>query len=162
MALSYLILGSNSAKKEKLLKSTIADLQLMLGDITSKSSVYESEAWGYESKQSYLNQVVAIETTYSPIETLHITQEIELKLGRTTKSVDGVYTDRPIDIDILFYDQRIVDLPQLSIPHLHITARRFVLEPLNEVAADYKHPKNGKTVSEMLTECTDKLWVKRL
>lgn len=162
MALAYLILGSNSADKENKLHQAIALLASELGNISEQSAIYETEAWGYESTNSYLNQVVSVDTSHLPKETLRITQEIEKKLGRTTKSVGAVYTDRPIDIDILFYDHKVVNLPELTIPHPHIAERRFVLEPLQELAADFIHPIRQKTITQLLQECEDGLSIKKL
>lgn len=162
MALVYLILGGNSADKSEKLLQAIALLFSELGEIKQTSSIYETEAWGYESANSYLNQALCIETSYSPLEVLHITQEIEKELGRTSKTTNGVYTDRPIDIDILFYDQEVVNLPELTIPHPHICERHFVLEPLNEICPKFNHPIRKETVKQLLDQCEDELAVKKL
>ena len=162
MALSYLILGSNSVDKNEILGRTITLINKLVGTVTATSSVYETEAWGYESQNSYLNQALSVDTTHSPIELLHITQEIERNLGRSSKSINGVYTDRPIDIDILFYADEIVNMPELIIPHQHIAARRFVLEPMNELAPDLQHPVQERTIHQLLENCSDKLAVKKL
>jgi len=162
VALSYLILGSNSVDKNEILGRTITLINKLVGTVTATSSVYETEAWGYESQNSYLNQALSVDTTHSPIELLHITQEIERNLGRSSKSINGVYTDRPIDIDILFYADEIVNMPELIIPHQHIAARRFVLEPMNELAPDLQHPVQERTIHQLLENCSDKLAVKKL
>lgn len=162
MALSYLILGSNSGDKEALLSHAITLLEQKLGQIIATSSIYETAAWGYTSENSYLNQALSIETAHSPLELLHITQQIEKSLGRTSKSVNEIYTDRPIDIDILFYDNKVVNHPELTIPHPHICERRFVLVPIYEIAPELRHPIREKTISQLLDSCDDKLAVTKL
>ena len=162
MNLTYLILGSNSTDKEDILVRAIALLEERLGKVSGKSSIYETAAWGYHSENVYHNQVLILETTHSTLETLHITQKIEKQLGRTRKSIKGSYADRPIDIDILFYATKVVNLPELTIPHPHICVRRFVLEPLCEVIPDFSHPTKGKTISQLLEICEDTLAVKKL
>ena len=162
MALSYLILGSNSGDKENLLSHAITLLGQKLGQIIAISSVYETAAWGYTSENSYLNQALSIETPHSPLDVLDITQTIEKSLGRTSKSINETYTDRPIDIDILFYDNKVVNHPKLTIPHPHICERRFVLVPMNELARELRHPIREKTISQLLGTCNDKLAVKKL
>ncbi|MDA3853781.1 MAG: 2-amino-4-hydroxy-6-hydroxymethyldihydropteridine diphosphokinase [Bacteroidales bacterium] len=162
MALSYLILGSNSGDKENLLRHAITLLDQKLGQIIATSSVYETAAWGYTSENSYLNQALSIETPHSPLEVLHITQLIEKRLGRSSKSVNEIYTDRPIDIDILFYDNKVVNHPKLTIPHPHLCERRFVLVPINELAPELCHPIRQKTMRQLLSSCDDKLAVRKL
>ena len=148
---SYIILGSNSSDKQECLSRAIVLLGQMVGEVQILSSVYESEAWGYESENTYLNQALLLETNLSPLELLEVTQEIEEMLGRTSKTVNGVYLDRPIDIDILYYDNEVVVLPQLQIPHPRIYVRRFVLEPLAEIAADFIDPVKQKSIAQLLS-----------
>ncbi len=162
MAQSYIILGSNSSDKQECLSRAIALLGQMVGKVQTASSLYESPAWGYESENSYLNQTLLVETELSPLALLDITQEIETMLGRTSKTVDGVYLDRPIDIDILYYDNEVVELPQLQIPHPRIYVRRFVLEPLAEIAADFIDPTKQKSIAQLLEQCCDNSTVVRL
>lgn len=162
MALTYLILGSNSDDKETILPRAIALLASKLGAIKKTSSIFETEAWGYESQNTYHNQVIVCETTFPANDTLNITQKIEIELGRKNKSVNGVYTDRPIDIDILYYDKEIINTPTLQIPHQHLQDRQFVLIPLVEIAPDFTHPIFSKTNQELLSECTDIGKVKKL
>lgn len=157
MALIYLILGGNTIDKATKLIDAVALLGDKLGQVVHLSSVYETAAWGYESSESYLNQVVSVETTCSPFQVLAITQKIEKYLGRLVKTVNNQYADRPIDIDILFYDHDVVESDRLTIPHPRIAERRFVLEPLNAVCPDYIHPLLKLSVREMLAECSDDL-----
>lgn len=162
MALTHLILGGNSGDKSEMLVRAIALLEKQCGKILATSSVYETEAWGYTTENTYYNQAVSLTTEHAPLELLRITQEIEKNLGRKTKSKDGIYSDRPIDIDILFFDHRVVNLPELTIPHPHICERIFVLKPLEEIAADFKHPIREKTISQLTLLCKDKLAIKKL
>ena len=155
MALVYISLGSNSDNKAEMLKKAIAFLASDLGEIVAKSSTYETEAWGYESTNTYYNSAVAVDSIHSPHNVLEITQSIEKQLGRINKTVNGEYTDRPIDIDILFYDDIIVDTERLNIPHIHICERRFVLQPLNDIAPKYIHPVNNKSIEFILSVCVD-------
>lgn len=152
---SYLILGSNSSDKQECLSRAIALLGEMVGEVQAVSSLYESPAWGYESEYLYLNQALLVDTNLSPLALLDITQEIEKMLGRTSKTVDGVYLDRPIDIDILYYDDDVVALPQLQIPHPRIYVRRFVLEPLAEIAAAFIDPIKQKSIAQLLSDIID-------
>ena len=100
----------------------------------------------------FLNAVVEIETTLSPTEVLNKTQQIEAELGRTHKSVAGTYSDRPMDIDILFIGVMVINTPDLQIPHPRLHERRFVLAPLVEVASEVVHPVSGLTADEMLSQ----------
>ena len=110
----------------------------------------ESEPWGFESKNSFLNCVVAFDTHLSPIELLNATEEIERRLGRTKKSIGGQYSDRTIDIDILFYGNKVIKSERLTVPHPLLHLRNFVLQPLYEIAPQLTHPAMGRTISELL------------
>ena len=162
MASTHLILGSNSTDKRRCLSRAVCLLKDRVGKITASSSIYESEAWGYESQHSYLNQVVILQTELSPELLLSTTQEIEKDLGRKSKTVNGIYEDRPIDIDILFYNSKIVNSPVLHIPHPRLYERRFVLEPLLEIDAEYQHPVFQKSIYQLYQECPDKSIATRL
>lgn len=157
MAIATLILGGNSIDKDQKIKDAIALLASELGTIKQMSSIYETAAWGYESSNTYYNQVVIVSTNMPPQDVLNITQEIEKRLGRNSKSANGIYTDRPIDIDILFYNDISITTDRLTIPHPHISERRFVLVPLNEVLPNFIHPTKGKTVKYLFEKCTDNL-----
>lgn len=162
MAKSYLILGSNSVDKRDNLEHAVLLISKDLGTIVEQSSLYISTAWGYNSPHNYLNQVVLLDTTLTAKQLLIQTQDIEKRLGRITKSVNGVYQDRPIDIDILFYNQEIISQKDLEIPHPRLSERRFVLEPLCEIAPSITHPILNKTTETLLAECKDTLMVKRV
>ena len=149
MATVYLGLGTNLGNKEANLRTAIYKLQERIGKQVSLSSFYETAPWGFESCHSFLNAAIGLETSLSPIEILHITQEIEKELGRTKKSVNGSYSDRLIDIDILLYDTLVLQTPELTIPHPLMTERDFVMNPLIEIAGNVIHPTRQKTLSEL-------------
>lgn len=140
MATVYLGLGTNLGDKEANLRTAIYKLQERIGKQVSLSSFYETAPWGFESDHSFLNAAIGLETSLSPIEILYITQEIEKELGRTKKSVNGSYSDRLIDIDILLYDTLVLQTPELTIPHPLMTERDFVMKPLIEIAGNVIHP----------------------
>lgn len=149
MATVYLGLGTNLGDKEANLRTAIYKLQERIGKQVSLSSFYETAPWGFESDHSFLNAAIGLETSLPPIEILHITQEIEKELGRTKKSVNGSYSDRLIDIDILLYDTLVLQTPELTIPHPLMTERDFVMKPLIEIAGNVIHPTRQKTLSEL-------------
>ena len=142
-------LGTNQGNKEENLKRAIELLSLALGKYIALSSFIETEPWGFESKNSFLNCVVIFTASLSPMELLETTENVEKKLGRTTKSSNGVYHDRLIDIDILLYEDKIVSNDRLTIPHPLIQERDFVLTPLCEIAPQRIHPILGKSFAEI-------------
>ncbi len=119
--------------RRKNLLNACEQIEKLIGPIVRQSAFIETEPWGFESNNAFLNAVICCETTLLPREVLRRTQLIEKELGRTQKSVNGVYHDRPIDIDILLYDDWRVDEPDLVIPHPLIASRDFVLKPLIEI-----------------------------
>lgn len=129
----YLGLGSNLGDRQGNISRAYAEIEKLIGAIVRQSALYESEPWGFESDNSFINSVICCETTLSPHEVLKKTQSIERLLGRTQKSVDGHYHDRTIDIDILLYDDLTVNEPDLKIPHPLMRQRDFVMKPLSEI-----------------------------
>ncbi|MCK9413867.1 MAG: 2-amino-4-hydroxy-6-hydroxymethyldihydropteridine diphosphokinase [Prolixibacteraceae bacterium] len=159
MSLVYLILGGNQGNRGEIIASAIDMVNSKIGQNRLASSLYESESWGFSS-ELFINQVIAIETNMSPREILATCRQIEDQLGRIRTG--GGYEARTIDIDLLYYDSVILESPGLTIPHPRIADRRFVLVPLSEIAPDYIDPLSGKTVVEMLQDCTDQAKVWRL
>ena len=149
MALVYLGLGTNLGDKEQNLNSAIRKLSLEVGEITRQSGFHASKPWRFQSENEFLNAVILAETNLLPSELLVKTQQIELELGRTAKSANG-YADRVIDIDILLYDNLIIDTPELKIPHPLIMERDFVYIPLLEIAPDLVHPIAGRKIADVL------------
>ncbi len=137
----FLSLGTNLGDKERNLNDAIAHIQRRIGTVVAKSAFVQTEPWGFESDNSFLNAAIKVETIQSPEQVLHQTQEIERMLGRVSKSVDGKYHDRIIDIDILMYyvdsvikgDGLHISTPELTIPHPLMNERDFVLIPLKEI-----------------------------
>lgn len=131
--IAYLSLGSNLGDRHATMQSAILLLGKQAGTVDRVSSAIETEPWGFESANKFLNMCVRIITTLSPEQLLATTKDIELQLGRTTKSVNGQYHDRPIDIDILTYDDLHINTQSLTLPHPHMHERDFVMIPLREI-----------------------------
>ena len=134
----YLGLGSNLGDREAVLLQAIKLIDERVGQVLRHSSFIETEPWGFESTNRFLNAAVCCETTLTPREVLQVTQQIERDLGKrkrhaTKRQKEINYQDRPIDIDILLYDDLIVDEPDLKIPHPLMQQRDFVMIPLNEI-----------------------------
>lgn len=129
----YLSLGTNLGDKEVNLAKAIEKIGVLVGDVVRQSSFIETEPWGFESDNKFLNACICVETDLSPREVLEMTQMIEKELGRKEKSHNEEYHDRIIDIDILLYDDIKVDDPDLKIPHPHMKERDFVMIPLKEI-----------------------------
>lgn len=156
----YLCIGGNEGDREANLEETREFLNFNFGDVIEASSIYESEAWGMENAEPFLNQVVKIESDLSPEEILQEITELEEFYGRERK--EGKYLPREMDVDILFYDHDIIETEKLTMPHPRLHLRRFVLEPMNEIAPEFIHPTLKKTVAELLKECEDKSVVKKV
>lgn len=129
----YLSLGSNLGDREATMRRAIGLLNERAGSVDRQSSFIETEPWGFESTNMFLNMCVRLLTTLSPEQLLLATKQIERELGRTQKSVNGQYHDRPIDIDILMYDDVHIDSDDLMLPHPHMQEREFVMKPLREI-----------------------------
>ena len=139
MAIAYLGLGTNVGNKRRNMITAAALLAERVGDILALSGFYETEPWGFESENFFLNAAVKLKTSFSPLEVLQITQQIDKELGRTEKS-NGVYHDRIIDIDILLYEDEVLQIPELTLPHPLMHERKFVMDPLAEIAPFVVHP----------------------
>lgn len=155
----YLLLGSNLGKKRETLEKASELLEQQIGPVVSKSSIYCTEAWGMDNVPLFLNQVLMVNSGLKPITVLRTILKIEMSLGR--KRAIG-YRNRSLDVDILYFGDQMVKHPDLTIPHPRIAERRFVLEPLVEIAPNFVHPVLSKTNSQLLALCSDPLMVKRL
>ena len=129
----YLGLGSNLGDKCLHLRTAINEIEKRIGHVECQSAFVETEPWGFESDNTFVNAVVRVDTALSPLDLLKETQTIEREMGRTHKTVDGKYSDRIIDIDILLYGDAEINLPELVVPHPMMYERDFVMKPLEEV-----------------------------
>lgn len=129
----YLSLGSNLGDPELNVRRAISLIGERVGTVERVSSMYETAPWGFVSEHNFVNAAVRVATMMPPRAVLEVTQTIERELGRRSKSVDGHYHDRTIDIDILMYDDLRVDEPDLKIPHPLMYERDFVMMPLREI-----------------------------
>ena len=154
MALVYLELGTNIGNKRKNMVTAAALLAERAGDVLSLSSFYETEPWGFASENTFLNAALELETACSPMELLHLTQQIEREMGRTQKS-DGSYHDRIIDIDILLYGNEVVHHEDLVVPHPLMQQRLFVMQPLAEIAPSLVHPVLQKSMYDLYMDLLD-------
>jgi 2-amino-4-hydroxy-6-hydroxymethyldihydropteridine diphosphokinase len=156
---AYISLGSNMGDRLQYLKTAVAQIGLNLGKVVTASKVYEAAAWGYTKQPDFYNQVIEIQTTLSPAQLLEGCLDIEKSLGRTRTKLWG---ERTLDLDILLYDDRSVQLETLKIPHPYLHLRKFVLVPICEIAPDLLHPILELTMSQLLEKCTDDLDIKPL
>src|ERR1043165_1493398 len=159
MAAVYLLLGSNESDRPGNLGKARNLIEKRAGKITLRSSLYETEAWGLKEQNPFLNQALAIDSNIPSLELLSILKDIEKEVGRVETIKWG---PRVIDIDILFYGDKVVSEEHLKIPHPYLHERRFTLEPLNEIAPDFIHPSLGQTVNQLLAVCADNSKVNQL
>lgn len=152
MATAYLCLGGNIGNTQAVFKKAIEQIESGIGRCVLKSRLYTTEPWGFEAEQLFLNQVVVVETELEPHAVLELCLQTEAELGRTR---GNSYQSRTIDIDILFFDNRIIDLPDLKVPHPLLHLRNFVLQPMCDVAPKLVHPVLKKTMEQLRAECAD-------
>lgn len=156
----YLCIGGNLGEREDNLEETRMFLNFNFGDVIAVSSIYESEAWGMDDAPAFLNQVVLIQSELSDEELLNEIAELEEFYDRERD--DDKYLDREMDVDILLIDDAVIQSDVLEVPHPRMALRRFVLEPLCEIAPDLIHPILKKSIRELLGECEDKSLVKKI
>lgn len=159
MAKAIIITGGNVGDVKDTLRRAQQAINQELGIILRCSHNYESKAWGFTSAENFYNQAIILDTDFTPEELLEKVLEIELKLGRNREEEAAIkaqtgerFAPRKIDIDILFYDDEVIDTPTLKIPHPLIQDRDFVLRPLNEIAPDKVHPTLRKTIHTLFEE----------
>lgn len=151
---SLILLGSNLGEREEIIAEAVVMIGERCGEVKNKSLLYETEPWGFDAENNFLNQAIRIETSMNPHELLEELMKIEAELGRL-RHATGVYESRPIDLDIIYYGDKVIDDDDLVLPHPRLHLRRFVLLPLCEIAPEYIHPVFMKNSVEILKECTD-------
>lgn len=149
----FLGLGSNLGNRVENLKAAICRIDALTGSSAKVSSMYETEPWGFSSKDKFLNMVVRIDTDIPPSELLKEILAIESDLGRVRSN--NQYTSRPMDIDILLYSCRVVVRKNLVIPHPRLHERKFVLVPMCEIAPEIYHPVLRRPMKYLLEKCED-------
>ena len=162
-----LLIGGNQGDRQNLIQQATVLIQERIGTVVAVSKVYETEPWGeFEAEsgeqrvEDFMNQALLVETSLTAYEVLHEVLAIEKELGRQRPQLSTFnfqlstrkYHSRPMDIDVIFYNDEVIDTPDLIVPHPRMHLRRFVLEPLSEIMPDYRHPVFGKTVKEMMEE----------
>ena len=157
MARVILLTGGNLGDVRATLAGARLKLAERVGAETAASSLWESPPWGFEAPEQFLNQVLIFETALEPEHVLDICQQIERELGRNRAaeavekaSSGAAYSSRPIDIDIIFYGDEVIDDERLTVPHPLLAEREFALQPLAEIMRRHRHPVTGVTVGEML------------
>jgi 2-amino-4-hydroxy-6-hydroxymethyldihydropteridine diphosphokinase len=157
----FLGLGSNRGDKQNNFATAIKLLEEKAGKLVQASPIYETAPWQMDDATPFLNQVIAVDTELSAFALLDAIVKIEESMGRIRSGSES-YEPRNIDIDILFYNNDILESDLLIIPHPHIENRRFVLQPFADIRPDYLHPLLKKPVAQLLSECQDSLSVKKL
>ena len=159
----YLSLGTNLVNRKRNIREVIEKIGEQIGVVERQSALYETKPWGFDADGVFSNQALEVSTDLLPLEVLDAVQAIERELGRNRaaeaveKARTGVnYTSRPIDIDILFYDDEVIDSERLTVPHPLMGEREFALVPLCEIMRQRRHPVTGRTVGEMLEELRNK------
>jgi len=152
MGKAYLLLGSNMGNRLENLKKAINKIKTICGDIIMLSSIYETAAWGYKEQESFLNQVIVLDSLIHPTPLMLHLLEIEKEIGRVR---DVKYGPRLIDIDILLFENEVINNTILMLPHPELPNRRFALIPLKEVANDLIHPVFNLTINQLLENCSD-------
>ena len=154
----YLLLGSNLKNPAQQLSIARKYIETQIGEIIKASSLYATAAWGNTNQPDFLNQVIILQSEFSAANTMKTILTIEENMGRVRTQKNA---PREIDIDILFFNDDVINLPELVIPHPLLQERKFVLIPLNEIAPDFKHPILLKIAQELLEICPDSLNVQK-
>jgi 2-amino-4-hydroxy-6-hydroxymethyldihydropteridine diphosphokinase len=160
MSIAYLLSGSNQGDRSRNLINAISYINKLAGELIECSPLFESPAWGFDHPTPFLNQALKLKTSLDPEALLQTLLLIEIKCGRVRNN-NGQYAARTLDIDILFYDDSIIETEGLEIPHPRVHLRRFALIPLSAIAPQLIHPGLGKSVQDLLLECPDKSIVRK-
>ena len=154
VSIAYLSLGSNLGDRYQNLIDALNELESKVGTVQSISKTYENPPNGFQADQDFLNLCCEVHTKLSPNELIMKTQDIEKELGRSKNNSEG-YSSRPIDIDIILYDELILTSRILTIPHPLFRERMFVLKPLNDIAHDKIDPETKLTIEQLFNICSD-------
>ena len=154
-------MGSNEGDRLTILRDALLQLKRNLGIFMHSSSIYETEPWGFESNQSFYNAVLQFETEHSPQVVLNILKFIENQAGRKRIKSTG-YEDRTLDLDILYYDDQLINEVDLIVPHPKINERNFVLLPMAEIDSNWFDSRQNKSIQTMIDETQDTSEVKKL
>lgn len=160
MTITYLLLGTNSGDKSGNLLFARKRIEKLVGRVISTSGIYETEPWGFISEENFYNQALCIETELELVELFEIIFRIEQETGRIRKSTR--YTNRSLDIDVLFYGNSIINSENITIPHPRLHLRKFALAPMAEIAPHFLHPVMYKTMVQLLDKCEDESEVRQL
>lgn len=155
----FLSTGSNLGNRIENLQQARQFIESKIGSILKSSSIYVTKAWGLHNQPDFYNQALQVESTLHAEEVLEIIHEIEMKMGRIRTTL---WSKRLIDIDILFFEQFVIQTERLTIPHPFLHQRNFVLIPMKEIAPEFFHPVLKKTIQELYENSTDELDVKIL
>ncbi len=155
MEFCYVLFGSNMGDKEKIFADACLSINKRCGTVVAVSASYESEPWGFEADEMFLNRLIVVNTELTPEVMLHELLDIEAELGRVRHPEAGGYTSRTADLDILYFGSRIVLTDILTVPHPRLHLRRFALLPLCELIPQFVHPVFNLTQTELLRRCPD-------
>ncbi len=159
MNTAYLLLGGNLGNKELNLAQAVVLIEEKVGPTPKKSDIFITSAWGNTEQPDFYNQAIEVSTELTASGLLNELLRIEEIIGR--KRSGNKWQERTIDIDILFYNNNIINTAELQVPHPHLQDRKFVLAPLAQIAADLIHPVLKKSISTLIDECSDPLEVRR-
>lgn len=159
----YLLIGGNQGNRQQIINNATNLIQQRIGFVAVSSHIYETEPWGDfqdPNTQPFLNIALLVHTNLTPLQALSSALLIEKELGRQRIGLPSssnlrTYFSRPIDIDLIFFGNLVINTPTLTLPHPRMHLRRFVLKPLCDIAPDYIHPLFNKTLNTLLSECTD-------
>jgi 2-amino-4-hydroxy-6-hydroxymethyldihydropteridine diphosphokinase len=156
----FIGLGGNMGNVSETFDLVLKDIQQKIGPVVKSSSRYQTEPWGNKKQDNFLNQVICVETSLGPHEVLKQIFDIEKKLGRN-RDKNNQFAPRTIDIDILFFGNKIINEEHLTIPHPRLHLRNFVLTPMMEIAPGFIHPSFNKSISDLFNNETDQSLVKK-
>ena len=162
MECCYILFGSNMGDKEALFAQACLLINNRCGRVVQVSAAYESEPWGFEAEEWFLNRVIVVETEKGPEEVLQQLLDIERELGRIRHPEIQGYTSRTADLDLLYFGHRVINTDTLTVPHPRLHLRRFALVPMCEMAPEWVHPVFGLTQQELLQQCPDECVIREM